>query len=70
MQRLQHGKHTLDVALTKVKTRRLFKALVPHLVPQDGHSDELLTHLDEKTNKGQTVLKPVSLLVMITVIND
>lgn len=56
MQRLEHSKHALDVALTKVKTWRLFKALVPHLVPQDRHSDKLLTHLDEEKHrwKGQT----------------
>lgn len=58
MKRLEHSKHALDVALTKVQTWRLLKALVPHLVPQDRHSDKLLAHLDEEKRrwKGRPAL--------------
>lgn len=48
VQGLQHGKHALHVALPEVEARRLLQALVPHLVPQDGHADQLLAHLEQR----------------------
>lgn len=58
VKRLEHSKHALDVPLTEVQTWRLFQALVPHLVPQDRHSDKLLAYLDEEKHgwKGRPAL--------------
>lgn len=51
MQGFEHSKHALDVALTEVKTWRLFQPFVPHLMPQDGHSDKFLAHLENTKQK-------------------
>jgi len=45
VQRQQRGQHGLHVALAKVLPRRLLQRLVPHLVPQDGHANQLCADL-------------------------
>lgn len=45
MQGLQHLEHAFHIPLPKVQARRLFQALMPHLVPEDGYSDQLFAHL-------------------------
>lgn len=47
VQGLQGGEHALDIALPKVEPGGLLQALVPQLVPQDGHPDQFLAHLLE-----------------------
>lgn len=54
MQGLQHLKHAFHIPLPEVQTRRLFQAFVPHLVPEDGHADQLLTHLDQRGRRRRT----------------
>ena len=49
MQRLQHGKHALDVSFSEVQPRRFLESLVPQLVPQNCHANQLFTDL-HKTN--------------------
>mmetsp|Transcript_17483 Transcript_17483/g.52433 ORF Transcript_17483/g.52433 Transcript_17483/m.52433 type:complete len:714 (+) Transcript_17483:377-2518(+) len=41
---LQHVQHALHVRLAEVQPAGLLQRLVPHLVPQDGHADQLRTH--------------------------
>lgn len=52
VERLQHSKHALHVALSKVKAGSFLQALVPHFMPQDSHPDEFLTDLDERRTAG------------------
>ncbi len=41
VERLEHAAHVL---LAKVELGRLLETLVPHLVPENGHTDQLLAH--------------------------
>mmetsp|Transcript_13522 Transcript_13522/g.28909 ORF Transcript_13522/g.28909 Transcript_13522/m.28909 type:complete len:454 (-) Transcript_13522:2570-3931(-) len=52
----QRVEHALHIALTKVQPGRLLQALVPHLVPQDGHADELVADQLGLLHKGRAVL--------------
>jgi hypothetical protein len=43
MQRLQYGNHSLGISFGKVQPRSLFQAFMPQLVPENCHTDELVT---------------------------
>ena len=45
MQRHQRVEHGFNIGLSKVLPARLLQSFMPHLMPQDGHADQLLTDL-------------------------
>ena len=56
VQRLQRGEHSRHVPLPEEEPTGLLEALVPLLVPEDGHPDELLAHYDGLVHQGLAVL--------------
>ena len=45
MQRHQRVEHGFNIGLSKVLPARLLQSFMPHLMPQNGHADQLLTDL-------------------------
>jgi len=43
VQRVQHSNHSLGVSLGKVQPRSLFQTFMPQFVPENRHTNELVT---------------------------
>lgn len=56
MKRLEGRKHGLDVVIAVEQSRRFFEPFVPHLGPEDGRTNELLTDEHSLVDERRAVL--------------